>query len=128
VLGAYRARPHVQRGRDDTVGAEPIEREHGTDDVNDGVQGTNLVKVHSLDWNLVYVGFHTCEPPEEVHRPLTAVGRESRAGYQSLDVGQMPVPMSGLGAAVVGRRTVGCLRFAGSSMLLVYLEPGCCDA
>ena len=39
----------VQRRADDAIGAEPLEREHRADDVDDRVERADLVQMHLLD-------------------------------------------------------------------------------
>ena len=67
----------VQRRHDDPVGAEPFDREHRADDVDDGIEGADLVQVHPLDRHLVDGGLGLGEPLEQLR--ARAPGRPAGA-------------------------------------------------
>ena len=62
----------------DPIGAEPLEREHRADDVDDRVEGADFVKVDLLDRHLVNRGFRLREPLEERLRAVAPRRRERR--------------------------------------------------
>jgi hypothetical protein len=84
---------HVQRRHDDAPGTEPLDREDRADDVDDGVEGPDLVQVHALDGHLVDGSFGLGEPLEELPRAHAARRRERRVLDQPEDLGQAAVGM-----------------------------------
>ena len=57
VGAAHRSAADVQRRRDHVVDAEPLERVHRADDVDDRVERADLVQMHPLDRRVVDGGF-----------------------------------------------------------------------
>ena len=78
VRHLHHARTQVQRRRDDIVDAEPLEPEHRADDVDDRVDGPDLVQVDLVDRHLVDCGLGFADPAKEIDRPLLARGRQRR--------------------------------------------------
>jgi hypothetical protein len=83
------ATAHVHRRRDDVVDAEELERVHGGHDVDDRVEGANLVQVHLLERHLVDRGLGLGEPAKERHGPLASAHRKGRPANQFLDAGKV---------------------------------------
>ena len=63
----------VERRRDDVVDAEPLHREDDADDVDDGVERTDLVEMDLFDRHVVDRRFGLAEPLEERHRSRFAL-------------------------------------------------------
>ena len=93
VCTVHHAAADVERGRDDPVGAKPLEREHRADDVDDRVEGADLVKMHFLDRHVVNRGFDVREPLKQRLRSIAARRRQRRLVDQLEDARQMPVRM-----------------------------------
>ena len=66
----HRAATNIERRRHDIVDAKPVEPEHGTYDIDDRVDGSNLVKVHLLNRDAVDRGFRLANPVEQVNGSL----------------------------------------------------------
>jgi len=73
VRRLHRAAADVQRRAHDPVRADPLEGEHDADDVDDRVEGADLVQVDLLDRHLMNRRFRLRQPLEQ--RPSRARGR-----------------------------------------------------
>src|SRR5207237_418278 len=70
VCAAHRTATHVQRRRHDVVDPEPLEAVHCAYDVDDRVEGADLVKVDTFDRRVVDGRFRIRQPLEQVHRTI----------------------------------------------------------
>ena len=61
----HHAAAHVERRADNTICSDPLEREHDADDVENGVEGADLVEMHLLDGHLMNRRFGFGEPLEQ---------------------------------------------------------------
>ena len=61
-------RPDVERRRHDVVGAEPLEREDGSNDVDDRVERADFMQMNLVERGLVYRGFCFTNATEELDR------------------------------------------------------------
>ncbi len=84
----HRAAADVERRRDDPVGAEPFHREHGADDVDDRVDGANLVQMDAVEGHLVNCRFGFGEPMEQSNGTRLPGRRQCRTADVTLDVGE----------------------------------------
>ena len=89
----HHAAADVQRRADDAVGADPLEREHGADDVDDRVEGADLVQVHLLDRHLMDGGLGLGQPLEQRLRAVAARRRQRRPVDQREDLRQAAMRM-----------------------------------
>ncbi len=85
--------PTFKRRTDDAVRGGPFHREHGADDVDDGVDGTDFVEVHLLDGHLMDRGLRLGETLEHLLRAIASGRRERRAVDQLEDLRQAPMFM-----------------------------------
>ena len=70
------------------VGAEPFHREHGADDVDDRVDGADLVQVDAVERHVVNRGFGFGEPVEQRDGARLPGRRQRRTTDVALDVGE----------------------------------------
>ena len=69
VRRSHHAAADVERRHDNAVGVEPLEREHGADNVDDGIDGANFVEVHLVDRHAMDAGFGSREAMKHRDRP-----------------------------------------------------------
>ena len=109
VRAPHRSAADVDRRGHDVVGAEPLHAKDGADDVDDRVEGADLVQVHSIDRHLVDRGLRFGQPLEQraarapCPRPTAPTDRCSRRSRSGCDGEAM---MRRTGAAIV--RVVTC--------------------
>ena len=96
------ARPDVQRRRHDVVGAEPLEREHGSNDVDDGVERADFMQVDLVERRLVYRGLRLTDAAEQFDRTGLTARRKSRPLDQAVDFGQRVMPVGMVMVVMVG--------------------------
>ena len=107
VRARHRAAADVERRRDDAVGAEPFHREHGADDVDDRVDGADLVQVDAVERHVVNRGLGFGEPVEQRDGARLPGRRQRRTADVALDVGEavmtLGLPAVALGAKAAAR-------------------------
>ena len=86
-----RAAPDVERRGDDVVDAEPFEAVHGSDDVDDRVEGTHFVKMDTLDRRVVDRRLGLRQPLEQTPPPDPARAGKRRALDVARDILQAMV-------------------------------------
>ena len=64
--------PTLSGDADDAIDAEPFQREDGADDVDDGVERADFVKVHLADGHLVDGGLRFAKTLKQRLRPVAA--------------------------------------------------------
>jgi hypothetical protein len=72
----HHAPAHVERRAHDAVGPCPLEGEHDSDDVDDGIERADLMKVNLLHRHLVDSRFDFGQALEHSLRAVAAGGRE----------------------------------------------------
>ena len=87
---------------DDVVDAEPLEGVHGADDVDDRVEGADLVQMDPLDRRVVDRGFGLGEPLEQMDCPFLPLGRQRGPPDRCDDVRQVMVRMMMLAESCAG--------------------------
>ena len=70
VRRIHHAAADVERRRDNSIDAEPFQREDGADDVDNGVERADFVKVHLADGHLVDGGLRFAKTLKERLRPV----------------------------------------------------------
>ena len=83
----------VQRRRDDVVDAEPLEREHGADDVDDRVERADLVQVDVVDRHVVDGRLGLAQPLEQRDRARLPRCRQRGVADQMRDLFERPMPV-----------------------------------
>jgi hypothetical protein len=78
VLALHHAAADVQRRGLDVFDAEPLEAEHGAHNIDDRIEGTDLVQVHLLDRRAVDRRLGGGEPLEHVDGTVLPFARERR--------------------------------------------------
>ena len=91
----HRAAPDIQRRTHDAVRRKPFHRKHDTDDIDDRVEGTDLVQVHLLDRHLMDRGFCLRQTLKHRLRPGATGDRETGAVDQRKDLAQAAVAVAG---------------------------------
>ena len=81
----------VERRADDAVCGRPLHRVHDADDVDDGVEGADLVQMDFLDGHRMNRRLRLAEPLEHRLRALASGRRQARVIDQMEDLGQTPV-------------------------------------
>ena len=81
----------VQRRRRDVVDPEPLESVDRADDVHDGVERPDFVKMHALDGDLVNRRLGLRETLEQMNRPVLSFRGQRRAPDRGCDFGQRMV-------------------------------------
>ena len=89
-------RPHhpsadVQRRHDDPLRTDPVDGEDRADDVDDGIEGPDLVQVHPIDGHLMDGRLGLGEPLEQLPRACPTRGRQCRPLDQREDLTQAAV-------------------------------------
>ncbi len=93
MRGADAAAADVQRRRDDAIGAERLEREHGADDVDDRVERADLVQVDLVERRAVDGRLGLAEPREQRLRAVLASPAQRRAVDQAIDLRERAMAM-----------------------------------
>src|SRR5207248_9232419 len=75
------------------IGLEPLQPEHGADDVDDGVESPHLVQVNCFDGNLMDGGLDLAEALKECARPQLGTSRQRRPFDERIDLRQTPMAM-----------------------------------
>ena len=65
-----RSAAHVERRDDDLVGAKPFHAEHGSNDVDNRIEGTHFVQMDALDRHIVNCSLCLRQLLEQRHRPI----------------------------------------------------------
>ena len=75
----------VERGCDHAVRTKPVHAVHHADDVDDGVERPDFVKVDLVDRHAVDRGLGLAKPIEQMNRPILALSRQRGAFDESRD-------------------------------------------
>ena len=123
----HRAASNIERRADNAIRTDPLQREHGADDVDDRVEGANFVQVHALDGRLMNRRLGFGEPLEERLCAAPTGRRKRRLVDERTDVLETPMRMIVMIAvamvvvAIAAWRRVppagGCVLRAGCCML-----------
>ena len=87
------AAAHIERRREDPIGAEPFQRKHRSDDVDNGIERADLVQVDLFDRHVMNRCFDFREPLKHRLRAFAAGGRERRLVVQAEDLRQRAMRM-----------------------------------
>ena len=101
------------------VGAEPLHPEHRADDVDDRVEGADLVQVHPLDRHRVDGGLGLGQPLEQVYRAILPACRQRRPVDEALDLLQAVVFVIDVSARARGRANARAVRIPGVVCVIV---------
>ena len=81
----------VERRRDDPVGPQLLQREHGTDDVDDRIEGTDLVQMHPVERCPVNAGLDLAQAVKQLLGARLPLAAQRRAVDEPTDLGQAAV-------------------------------------
>jgi hypothetical protein len=88
-----RPAPDVHRRRRETLDAQKLEPDARAHDIHDCVNRADLMKVYTLDWNVVDARLGLRKPRENLQRAVFDSVAETRAAYYFLNIRKMTMMM-----------------------------------